>query len=100
MDSLTAMLKKSIRYENSKTDLTNLLNHNQHDLCVAIEAFEFLMRDYQNEITIKEGILRESEDLSEKVRKNLEASVSWRKDQVQSLIAWRALFFTAIERIK
>lgn len=100
MDSLTAMLKKSIRYENSKTDLTNLLNHNEHDLCVAIEAFEFLMRDYQDEITIKEGILRESEDLSEKVRKNLESSVLWRKDQVQSLIAWRALFFTAIERIK
>lgn len=100
MDTLTKTLKKSIEYEQSKSDVMNLTNHKEGDLCVMIEAIEFLMRDYQNELTTKERILNESEDLSYRVEFNLNNSIAWLKNQIQSLLAWRALFFVAIDRVK
>jgi hypothetical protein len=96
----TALLKASIKYEQSKTDLTNLLNHKERDLSVMVDAAEHYMRDFQSEIDVRERVLEESEDLSEQVRKNLIEGISWRKDQIQSLIAWRTIYFTAIEKVK
>lgn len=100
MDTLTKQLKASITYEQSKTDLTNLLNHNEPDLLLLIDAIEFQMRDYDLERRMKERMIEESEDLSERVRANLNDSIAWLKSRVQSLLAWRAIYFSAIETIK
>ena len=100
MTDLTLLLKKSIAFEKSKTDLTNLLNHSEPNLLLMIDAIEHQMREYQEEINIRERCINEAEDMSERVRANLDEAITWRKDRIQSLIAWRLIYFTAIDEIK
>jgi hypothetical protein len=86
MTDLTATLRKSIEYEQSKTDLTNLLNHTEGNLSLVIDAIEHYMREFQSEIDTMYPL---SDD-----------AIAWRKNQIQSLIAWRTIFFCAIEKVK
>jgi len=96
----TALLKASIRLEQSKTDLTNLLNHTEGSLSILIDAIELSMRDYQEEINIRERVLEQGVDMTDHVVASLNDAIAFRKDRIQSLIAWRLIFFCAIERVK
>jgi hypothetical protein len=96
----TALLKASIDHEQSKSDLTNLLNHKEGNLSLVADAIEHYMREFQSEINIRERVIEQAEDLTDHVRANLNEAIAWRKDQLQSLIAWRIIFFGAIERVK
>lgn len=101
----TTLLKASINYERNKRervrkDLTNLLNHSEDNLLLVIDAIEHQMREYEHDVRIREQVIEASEDLSDQISKNLNESIAWYRDRIQSLIAWRAIVFTAIEKVK
>lgn len=98
--SLTNLLKQSIAFERSKSDVANLRTHNQEDLCILVEAVEFLMRDYEHEIKIKERLIENADDVSDRILANVNESIAWRRKQIESLIAWGAIVFAAIEEVK
>jgi len=97
---ITEALKKSIAYEQSKTDLTNLLNHKKEDLSLLIEVIdrERIALDYT--IFADQYLLEHAEDLAEGLERNWREAIATNKVKLETLLAFRMLFLSAWSQVK
>jgi len=95
----TTLLKKSIDYEQSKTDVNNLLNHKRQDLSVGIEAFDVLRHDLKHRIDSNQFYVDDAEDMEEGLEAKLRKDIASDKAKLETLLAWRMLYLTAWRQV-
>jgi len=99
-DHLTEALKKSIEYEQSKTDVMNLVNHGRQDLSLMIEVIEDGRAAFENIIEYNKHTIDNAEDMEEGLQAKLRENIALDKAQLESLLAWRMLFLSAWNQVK
>lgn len=92
---LTQQLKKSIEYEQSKTDVMNLMNHKRQDLDVMIEFIEEERKALEHRIQSRQDLLDTAEDLDEGLEVRQRKMQAEERAKLETLLAWRALFLSA-----
>lgn len=93
--SLTTLLKKSIQFERSKTDVNNLLNHKAEDLQVMIEVIEEEREYLEHTIQSRQELLDTAEDLDEGLEVDQRTRMGKDKAKLETLLAWRLIFLDA-----
>lgn len=97
--SLTTLLKKSIQFERSKTDVNNLLNHKAEDLQVMIDVMNLQKDALEHSIDSRQYFLDSAEDIAEGVEIDQRARLAAEKAKLETLLAWRLIFLDACRTV-
>lgn len=100
MMNTTALLKAAIEYEQSKSDVLNLLNHTRQDLSLMIEVIEEVRAAYEHRIDSDQYRLDNAEDLAEGLERDWRNDIAAKKAKLESLLAWRMLYLSAWQQVK
>jgi hypothetical protein len=96
----TALLHKSIEFEQSKSSPLNLLNHGKDDLLFVIELFDAEKQVLQAMIDSNQYYLDNCEDMAEGLRTKIGQTVDEQRERMETLLAWRNLFWSVWENVK
>ena len=96
----TTLLKKSIAYEQSKTDVLNLATHKRQDLSVLIEVIDNERAALSHMIESNLYLIDNNEDLEEGLEKKMRETIATYRAKLETLIAWRFLFLSAWQQVK
>ncbi|HMG89619.1 MAG TPA: hypothetical protein VK589_06155 [Chryseolinea sp.] len=97
---LTEALKKSIEYEQRKSDVMNLLNHSRQDLSLMIEVIDEERKATEHRIDSRQYMLDNAEDMEEGLEVDQRDKLAKDREKLESLLAWRMLYVTAWSEVK
>lgn len=96
----TALLKASIEYEQSKSDVLNLANHKRQDLSVLIEVIDEERKALEHSIDSRLYMLDNAEDIEEGLEVDQRARLANDRAKLETLLAWRMIFLSAWQQVK
>jgi hypothetical protein len=96
----TALLKASIDYERSKTDVMSLLNHKRQDLSLMIDVIDMERAATKHSIDSTRYLIETAEDMEEALEVTLRSNLAELQRKLDTLLAYRMLFLTAWNQVK
>lgn len=96
----TTLLKKSIELEQSKSSLFNLNNHGREDLEIMLVVINGEREAIEHSIQSNQYYLDNAEDMAEGLRSTITRNIEGDRVRLQSLLAWKALFWSAWDNQK
>jgi hypothetical protein len=96
----TTLLKKSIELEQSKSSLFNLNNHGREDLEIMLVVINGEREAIEHRIKSNQYYLDNAEDMAEGLRDKITKTIEGDRVRLQSLLAWKALYWAAWEQAK